>query len=231
MIQQHVKERVQKKLERYTLLDVFESIGSSALQDSVRQALERAQPLITLNTDYATQCVEECFVAASWSSEAQRTMLEHAMKQVSETAKLLPSNDPTTIVVLYLVDGLAMPAINDLSSRCLKALLERRTMWTSHHGTSNKRHSSTNQPSNVTAGIPIYSGYGSERRVSQQGVVRKLYSVRARSVGDYTSAQVPELADPELEPVVQEQSVVPDKQNNHSRRGSIRMQTTKNRHH
>ena len=219
MMQQHVKERVQKKLERHTLLDVFESAGPSVLRDSVRQALERAQALITLNTDYATQCVEECYVAASWSTEAQRAMLEHAMKQVSETAKLLPSGDPTAIMVLYLVDGLAMPAINDLSSRCLKALLERRTMWTSHHGSSDKRRSSTNYHSNVRIGIPIYSGYGSEQRVSHQGVIHKLYSARAQSVGDYTPTQVPELADLELELVEleQEQIEVQNKQNNHSR--------------
>jgi hypothetical protein len=227
MMQQHVKERVQKKLERYTLLDVFESVGSSVLRDSVKQALERAQALIPLNRDYATQCVEEWYVTASWSTEAQRTMLERAMKQVSETAKLFQSDDPTEIVVFYLVDGLAMPAINDLSSRCLKALLERRTMWTSYHGSSGKRQSSLNQRDNATAGIPIYSGYGSEQGIRQQGVIYKLYRVRSNSVGDYTPDQVPELADPEQELVEQEQITVQNNQNNHSKHNRTQIRTAK----
>jgi hypothetical protein len=227
MMQQHVKERVQKKLERYTLLDVFESVGSSVLRDSMKHALERAQALITLNRDYATQCVEEWYVTASWSTEAQRTMLERAMKQVSETAKLLPSDDPTEIVVFYLVDGLAMPSINDLTSRCLKALLDRRTMWTSYQSSSGKRQSSTNQRGHVTVGIPIYSGYGSGQRVYQQGLIYKLYRVRGLSIGDYTTTQVPELTNPEQELLEQEKLTIQNNQNNHSKQSRTQIRTAK----
>jgi hypothetical protein len=45
-------------------------------------------------------------------------------------------------------------------------------------------------------GIPIYSGYNIEISVIQQDIVRRLYEVKDRSVGNYTPSQIPELAAP-----------------------------------
>src|SRR5256885_10962685 len=47
--------------------------------------------------------------------------------------------------------------------------------------------------------FPYTTLFRSEQRVSHQGVIHKLYSARAQSVGNYTPTQVPELANPELE--------------------------------
>ncbi len=195
-MQQHVNERVGERLKRAPLLDVLEEAGDLLLNQSIKTALERAQSLIPFTRDYATNCVEEWYVSAAYSDDRQRTTVEKAMKQVSERAKLFKSDDPTEIVVFYLIDGLSMPAINDLAGRCLSPFLEKRATWTRYNGLSNQK-GRPNQRNMFTVGNPIYSGHGNEMSIYQQGIIHKLYIAKAGSVPDYTPSQVPELEEPD----------------------------------
>ncbi len=216
IIEHHVEERVQKNLEQYPLLDVFPLVGTSVLQTCITQALGRARPLLSLTSGYAAGCVEKCYVTASWNNEAQQVMLENVLRQVAQKAELIRSDDPTEIVVFYLIDGLSMPAIKDLTSRCLKALLELRTMWTR----------TENLPAierRAASSIPIYSGYNVEKEVRQQGIIRKLYKARMSDVGTYDATQVPELQEPQqtnLTGLTIPPGVMQNNQNGHDKQSS-----------
>ena len=111
-----------------------------------------------------------------------------ALSQISQKAILIKSDNPTEILVFYLIDGLAMTAINELTGRCLGPFLELRRQWTLYNR-------NLTQHGNMR-GIPVYSGYNFEIRVRQQNIVSRLYEVRQRGVGNYTSSQIPELVVP-----------------------------------
>ena len=81
-----------------------------------------------------------------------------------------------------------MTAINELTGRCLGAFLELRSRWTLYNRNQTQRGN--------MRGIPVYSGYNFEMLIKQQDIVSRLYEVKQRGVGDYTSSQIPELAAP-----------------------------------
>jgi hypothetical protein len=187
-IEQYVERRIKDQLDNYPLMNVFESMRPAVLHDCLTQALGRAQSLMPFARGYAASSVEECYVTASWSNERQHSMLEEALSQISQKATLIQSDDPTEIVILYLVDGLAITALNDLTSRCLGAFLEQRSLWTLYNSNRALRGS--------MRGNPVYSGYNFELQVKQQGIVHRLYKAKQLSVAEYNKDQVPELADP-----------------------------------
>jgi hypothetical protein len=187
-IEQYVERCIKVQLDNYPLMNVFESMRPAVLRDCLTQALGRAQSLMPFARGYAASCVEECYVTASWSNGLQHSMLDEALSQISQKATLIQSDDPTEIVVFYLVDGLAITALNELTSRCLGAFLEQRRIWTLYNSNRALRGS--------MRGIPVYSGYNFELQVRQQGIVHQLYKAKQLSVAEYTKDQVPELADP-----------------------------------
>ncbi len=198
-IEEYVNKRVQQRLGRAPLLDLLEQIDGPILEESVRAALERAQSLIPFTKEYAVNRVEEWYVTACWSNEGQRTQLEKAMKGVSETAELYRSEDPTEIVVFYLIDGLSLPAVDDLTSRCFQPFLQRRAEWTRNMNQARRRQRPTRPGHSTMAGTPIYNSYTTEQRICDLGIVYELYRVKGNSVGDYTADQVSELAEPKDE--------------------------------
>jgi hypothetical protein len=188
MIEQHVESRVKAQLDKHPLMNVFESLRPNILLNCLTQALGRAQSLMPFSRGFAATCVEDCYVTACWNNDAQKNMLEEALSQISQKATLKKSDDPTEIVVFYLIDGLAITAINELTSRCLDAFLGQRSLWT--------RNNSNAAVHGSMRGIPVYSSYYLDTKVRQQGIVHRLYKAKQPSVGSYNFNQVPELADP-----------------------------------
>ena len=185
-IEQYVEKSVRNQLDNYPLMKVFESMRPAVLHDCLSQAFGRAQSLMPFSQGFASSSVEEYYVTAFWRNERQHSMLQEALSQISQKAKLIKSDEPTEIVVFYLIDGLAMTAINELTGRCLRAFLELRSQWTLHNSNQTQHGS--------MRGIPVYSGYNFEMQVGQQHIVDRLYEARQLGVGDYTSSQIPELA-------------------------------------
>lgn len=211
LIEQHVERRIKAQLDNYPLMNVFETMRPAILHESLNQAFGRAQSLMPFSRGFADGCVEECYVTACWSNETQHAMLEEVLSQISQKATLIKSEDPGEIVVFYLLDGLAITAINELTSRCLSAFLEQRNLWALYNSNASLRGS--------MRGIPVYSGYNLEEQVRQQGIVYRLYQNKQPSVGNYTDGQVPELADPNaaLTVLTPEAAASQRSQNGHSK--------------
>lgn len=184
MMQQYVETHVQKKIETYPLLKVFELLGTNTLKASLKQAFERAHPLIALTKEYAIGSVEERYVIASWNEPAQKVMLQRALQEIAPGLEPTESDDPTEIVVFYLVDGLAMPAISDLTGRCLTAYLEQRAEWHGYLRLSAEERQGTSYN-------PVHSGDDIDKRVTQLSIMKKVYNMR-RGVEGYD--QHPDLA-------------------------------------
>jgi hypothetical protein len=187
-IELHVEKNVRNQLDNYPLMKVFESMRPAVLHDCLSLAFERAQSLMPFAQGFASSCVEECYVTAFWSNERQYSMLQDALSQISQNAILIKSDNPTEIIVFYLIDGLAMSAIKELTGRCLGAFLELRRDWMLYNRNLTQH--------GHMVGIPVYSGYNLEKLVMQQNIVGRLYEVRQSDVGNYTSSQIPELAAP-----------------------------------
>ncbi len=193
LLKHYVEERVQERLSNYSILDIYEDIGQAALQHSIQMALERAHPLVTLTREYATNSIGECYVSGHWRNPTQRSMLERSIKQVSQATKIFESEDPTEIVIFYFIDGLALPSINDLSGRCFAAFLEERKTWIREYRAFLKQRTVRRRQEDFS-GIPVYNSNYNEQLIIQQGIVCKLYNARMGNVGEYTSADLPELA-------------------------------------
>ena len=217
MIEQHVERRVKAQFDDYPLMNVFEFLRPTILRDCLNQALGRAESLMPFSRGFATTCVEDCYVTASWNNDAQKSMLEETLDQILQKATLIKSEDPTEIVVFYLIDGLAITAINELTGRCLGAFLEQRSLWT--------RYNSNQALHGSMRGIPIYSSYDINKQVEQQGIVHRLYKAKQPSVANYTSKQVPELADPN-----DKAQLGPSNISNSSQLGPMNMSSNQNSH-
>jgi hypothetical protein len=70
---------------------------------------------------------------------------------------------------------------------------------------------------NQRVGVPIFSGQDAENRVQETGVVKRLYSVRGKEVGEYKAEDVPELAPkPTINPLTAPTLTVRNDNNDHS---------------
>jgi hypothetical protein len=70
---------------------------------------------------------------------------------------------------------------------------------------------------NQRVGVPIFSGQDAENRVQETGVVKRLYSVRGKEVGEYKAEDVPELAPkPTINPLTAPTLTVRNDNDDHS---------------
>jgi hypothetical protein len=175
LIEQYVREKVQENQRDDTLLDVFATMGEEVFQESMRLALERAQPLIPFSDGYARSREEVCYVSACYRNEAQHSMVERAIStSVVENTFILPSSENRSeIIVFYLVDGLSMAAVHDLTDRCLEAFINERLLWQQSQGAGNKRMGVVN---------PLYRGKDAEQQVCEMGVFKRLWQARGHSL-------------------------------------------------
>jgi hypothetical protein len=181
-------KQVSEEVEKHSVLEVLLEHGNeTALQERLREAAELALPLVTFNSSFAPKCEEVWHVSAYCENDAQRSILQRAILAAFGQGRctLIPTKDPTEIVVFYYVDGLPMSAIQDLTGRCLDTFLERRKEW-------------LNREQNTTQDvwIPLYSGKDAEERVIQHRIICKLCQNIGKDFSDYRD--LPELKDCEF---------------------------------
>jgi hypothetical protein len=181
---EYVSAAVHEQMERYTVLDVL--MEKNALAARLAESAIRAEALVPFNRNFAKNAREVRHVIVSHRSSQQKSlqqMVDSAFRKGACT--LIPSEDPTEIIVLYYIDGLPASSINDLTGRCLEAFLQRRF----------ELHSNGQNTQTRRSGVPVYSGRDAEKLVHDMHVIDKLYAVRDRTiVKDYDPHDVPDLS-------------------------------------
>jgi len=186
VIWRYAKQHVEKNVQDFSVVDVLQMVSPHALQQRIADAAKQAHSLVAFSEQFAPSRSESRYVSAMYRDD-QRTALEGAIRKTFGQGDwtLIRSNDPTEIDVFLCIDGLTVGAVNDLSGRCLEALLQRRKSW----------YRRGKGCYTQMVGVPVYSGLDAEQRVYETGIIRRLYELRGDSVGDYSEEEVPELGD------------------------------------
>lgn len=182
LIREYIEKEVQHNIGNHTLLDMFDWVGEEVLQERMSIAFERAQALVPFADRYALDHEGVCFVTAC-CNDRQQTLLEEAKSasRVKETT-IFPSKDSTEIVVFYLVDGLSMAALYDLTGKGLEAFIDERLICIevqkANRGLINACH--------------IYSGRDAEETVIEAEVFKRLWLARSHSMLERDEPAIPE---------------------------------------
>ena len=197
VVTRYAKEKVQAAIRQHSVLDILRQAGEDTLRKRLFEAAARATPLVSYSEDFALSRREAWHVSAYYKNEEEREDLQSVINLAfaQGQCKLLFSSDPAEIAVFYYVDGIPMSAVDDMKGRCLEAFLKRRQQWQKQKASLNG-HTPTSSMTglNQRVGVPIFSGQDAENRVQETGVVKRLYSVRGKEVGEYKAEDVPELA-------------------------------------
>lgn len=182
----YVEKQVSEEVTKYSVLDVLIQDGEEILLERLKEASERAAPLINFSNGFAQSRQEIWHVSAYYKDAEQRRILERAMSGAFGQGRytLIDSKDPTEIVVFYYVDGLPISSVQDFQGRCLDAFLQRRLDWLTQTASN---ASNTSQ----RVGVPVYSGKDSEERVIHTRVIAQLCKATGRDFTKYK--MLPEL--------------------------------------
>jgi hypothetical protein len=196
----YAEKYVHNEVLEHSVLTILQRAGDGVLEQRVRDAVARAQILVPIDRTFAPELEEKLLISAHWEDTVQEADLHRAVREsVKRSYKLLTSEDPGEIIILYYADGLPMSATNDLTSRCLEQFLSYRARWYKQQRQQNAGASgakNTVARRSQRAGVPVYSGLDAENRVAQTGVLYELYRVRRQNIGKYTVQDIPELGDP-----------------------------------
>jgi hypothetical protein len=191
----YTREKVGAAMEKHSILDILHRAGEDSLQERLKDAADRATALIRYSRDFAPGLREAWHVSAFFRNGDQREELLDAVKAAitQGNCTLLKSNSPGEIALFYYVDGIPLSAVNDLTGRCLDAFLKRRIIWEEQREELNGSHPvGSINTLNQRVGVPVYSGKDAEQRVLQTGIIRRLYAVRGKEVGEYQIEKLPE---------------------------------------
>ncbi len=184
---EYAEQYVHNEVIQHSVLTILQRAGDGVLQQRITEAVSRAQIMVPLDRSFAPELEEKLIISAHWNDEIQETALRSAVREgVKRSHKVLPSEDPSEIIVFYYADGLPMSASDDLAGRCLAQFLAHRARW-------HKQQQQNGLGRAQRAGIPIYSGLDAETRVRETKVLAQLYRVRRQNTGRYTSQDIPEL--------------------------------------
>jgi hypothetical protein len=151
------------------------------LRERLREAATVAYPLVNFNSKFAPEERKEMlYLCAYWGDNDQkRGELQKAVDETFGQGRciLLPTKDPTEMVVFSYIDGLSMAAIQDLTGRCFDAFLKQRKKWLDQR--------KDNPTQNI--GIPIYSGKDAEERVLERDILCKLNIAAQKDLCPYHS--------------------------------------------
>lgn len=196
LAQNYARQYVHEEVKQHSVVDVLLQAGEEILVERLKDAAAKAHSLVSYNPQFAGELREARLLSAYFRNEEQRGVLLKAINQAFGDGQcvLVPSRDPSEIVVFYYADGLPMSAVTDLTGRCLDAFLRRRQSWyrqskVGNNGTENSA------AYNQRVGVPVYSGKDTEQRVLDTGVIRDLYLVRGQNVATYKANDIPELVD------------------------------------
>lgn len=163
-LQNAARAYIQEKLLRPPVLATLLENGRASLQKRLQEAIQTAQPLITTRIFAASEIKEKYFVCASYEKDAhQQSELENAIKEVftrqfgANSCKLVPSKDPTEIVVFHCLDGLSMASITDLVGQGFEAFMRQQRIWSA-------------------MGLPSFSSKDVEELVYEYDILRKIKS-------------------------------------------------------
>jgi hypothetical protein len=193
----YAKKYIHGEIMQHSVLTILQRAGDGVLQQRIRDAVARAQIMVPIDRSFAPELEEKLLISAHWEDAIQGTEIQQAVREVvKRTHKLLPSDDPSEIIIFYFADGIPMSATNDLTSRCLEQFLYYRSRWHKQHRQSTGDNPLQGGLRVQRAGIPVYSGQDAEKRVLQTGVLYALYRVRRQNIGRYTAQDIPELVPP-----------------------------------
>lgn len=188
----YAEKYVHEEVLKHSVLTVLLRAGDGVFQQRLRDAVARTHILVPIERTFAPELEEKLLICAHWEDAAQQAELQRMVREsIKLNYKLLPSQDPTELVIFYYVDGLPMSAASDLTSRCLEQFLAYRARWHRQQGAASA--SDDQRQRSQRAGVPVYSGQDAEMRVAQTGVLRQLYRVRRQNIGKYTAQEIPEL--------------------------------------
>lgn len=212
VVNSYVKEKIHDAIAQHSVLDVLRQAGEDTLRQRMFEASTRSSALVSYSEDFAPDRREVWHVSAYFQNEEERDDLQRTINEAfaQGQCKLLYSNDPAEIAILYYVDGIPMSAIEDLKGRCLDAFLKRRQQWYKQRVLLNNNAPAASIDSfNQRVGVPIFSGQDAENRVMETCVIGRLYGVKGMEVGDYTAEDIPEL---ECQPLAN----LPNEHTNHT---------------
>ncbi len=203
LAQDYARVYVHDEVRKYSILDILEQMGGTALRDRLSEAAALSHSFVSYNEGYIGNRPEVRHVSAFYRDDEQRQYIELAMNEAfgqQGRCTLLKSEDPTEIAVFYYIDGLPMSAIQDLNGRCFNAFLKRRYAWYRQVKAQARAAQNGNNPTipngyNQKVGVPVYSGYDAEQRVRETGVICQLYKFKEPNVDNYDPTDIPELED------------------------------------
>lgn len=179
MARQYVQKMVAEEIEKNSVLDILLRDNGSMLRERLKQAAEVAHPLVNFNPKFTSEeRKEKLYLCAYWGENDQkRGELQKAVDEVFEQGRcvLLPTKDPTEMVVFSYIDGLSMASVQDLTTRCFDAFLKQRKRWYDQR--------KDNPTQNI--GIPIYSGKDAEAKVVDHNIICKLNTAAQRDLCPY----------------------------------------------
>ena len=196
VVTSYTREKVGAAMEKHSILDILHRAGEDSLRERLRDAADRATALIRYSRDFAPGLREAWHVSSFYRNGDQREELLDAVKAAitQGNCTLLKSNSPGEIALFYYVDGIPLSAVNDLTGRCLDAFLKRRVIWEEQREElDGNRPVGSISELNQRIGVPVFSGKDAEQRVLQTGIIRRLYAVRGKEVGEYQIEKLPEL--------------------------------------
>jgi len=196
LAQHYASRYVHDEVKEHSVVDVLLQAGEEILHQRLREAAEKANPLVRFDPPFASELREARHLSAFYKDEEQRGLLVKAINQAFGQGQctLLSSKDPSEIVIFYYMDGLPMSAVTDLTGRCLGAFLKRRLAW-KRQSNVNGTAEETNNLYKQRVGVPVYSGKDAQERVLETGVINQLYKVRGQNVDTYAPGEIPELDD------------------------------------
>ena len=180
MAREYVQKMVAEEIEKNSVLDILLRDNGVMLRERLLQAAEVAHPLVNFNSKFTSEeRKERLYLCAYWGNNDQkRGELQKAVDETFGQGRciLLPTKDPTEMVVFSYIDGLSMASVQDLTTRCFDAFLKQRKKW------YDQRRDNPTQ----NIGIPIYSGKDAEEKVLGHDIICKLNIAAQRDLCPYS---------------------------------------------
>lgn len=192
------RKYIHKAVEKNSVIEVILETDEAILLQRLKEAAAKAHPLVSFSEQFAPDNRQARLVSAYYDKDEERAALLSAINKAfgQGNCQLVKSKDRTEVVVFYYVDGLPISAVNDLSGRCLNALLKRRYDWYQQLKPSlNGNNPQTYTMYNQLVGVPVYSGQDAENRILETGVIKRIYQVKRLNVHEYALGDIPELQD------------------------------------
>lgn len=179
MAREYVQKFVADEVRKYSVLDILLRENGVKLRERLREAAAVSYPLVNLNEIFTPEeHKEKLYLCAYWGDNDQkRGKLQEAIYETFGRGSciLIPTKDPTEIVVFSYIDGLSMATIRDLTGRCFDAFLRQRKRWLDQR--------KDNPTQNI--GIPIYSGKDAEEQVQEHNIICKLNIAAKRDLSPF----------------------------------------------